>query len=132
MSDPDANIEKMLKQYHPIGPAENLRRRVLATVSVQTTAKTSHTWPVCIFRAALAAMVLLALGLSHAAEQMNQTTAANVGIGPAPWTADAEQTARFIGGGPEGRQYIAWCLIASNGQSSQAETNRIGQGAMQW
>ncbi len=68
-------------------------------------------------------MLLLALTLNGAAERMNETTAANIGIGPAVWTADAEEAARLVDGGPAGRQYIALCLMASNGRDAGAVAN---------
>jgi hypothetical protein len=127
MQDQNDELERMLRRYQPAGPSGALRARVLAAAEP---APAGATWPIWVYRLALAAMVLLAIGLDYAAERINHATAANIGIGPVIWTADAEQAAQLIGGGEAGRQYIAVCLMASTG-GGEPQDNSLLKGAIQ-
>ena len=111
MQEHNDDIEKTLLRYQPAGPSLRLRERVLSAAPMP--ARGSRL--VWAFRSAVAALVLLALGLNHAAGRLNRATAASVGIGPVIWTADAERAAEWMGGGEEGRLYVALCLMASGG-----------------
>ena len=77
-------------------------------------------WPMRLFRTAVAALLLLSLGLLHAADRLNQDSAARSGLGLPHWTAEAQQAADIMGGDPASRQYIAICLVAGNGHSSRS------------
>ena len=59
--DNDNEIEQILRKYRPPGPPEALRERVLS--SAQSGTKPARPWRVWAFRAAVAAVVLLAVGL---------------------------------------------------------------------
>jgi hypothetical protein len=118
MDNQNDELELMLRRYRPAGPSGALRARVLAAAEP---APAGVTWPIWVYRLALAAMVLLAVGLDYAAERINRATAANIGIGPVMWTAEAEQTAQLVGGGEAGRQYVAVCLMASTGGRGDGE-----------
>ena len=62
MTDQEQQVEQLLQRYRPIGPAERLRRRVLATA--QPVIQPSRTRRMWVFRiTAAAAVVLLAIGL---------------------------------------------------------------------
>ena len=118
----DSDIERRLRQYRPRGPAPDLRQRILAQPAP------IRLWPAWAFRAAIAAMLLLAFTLNRAAQRINDQTAASVGLGPVVWTHDAEQAAQLVDGGERGRQYIALCLMASTGRDSLSNENPSSPG----
>ena len=61
MTEQDKEIEEILHAYRPVGPPERLRSRVLSPAVSDT--KPIRLWRVWSFRAAVAAVVLLAVGL---------------------------------------------------------------------
>ena len=61
MTEHDNEIEQILRAYRPIGPQQRLRSRVL--LSPQPGTEPARTWRVWVFRAAVAAVVLVAIGL---------------------------------------------------------------------
>ena len=61
MTEHENEIEQILRRYRPAGPSERLRERVLS--SAQPGTKPARSWRVWAFRAAVAAVVLLAVGL---------------------------------------------------------------------
>ena len=61
MIDHDNEIEQILRKYRPVSPPERLRERVLSSAQPRT--KRVGTWRVWAFRAGVAAVVLLAVGL---------------------------------------------------------------------
>ncbi len=61
MTEHDNEIEQILRRFRPAGPPERLRERVLSSAPLGT--KRTRTWRVWAFRAAVAAVVLLAVGL---------------------------------------------------------------------
>jgi hypothetical protein len=106
MQDEPTDLERMLRRYRPAGPSSQLRETILAAGLL---VRPRTRW----FGRAAAAVVLFSLGLNFAAERLNRTTALGIGIGPAHWTADAENVANLIGGDEAGRRYLAFCLIGS-------------------
>ena len=61
MTEQDKEIEEILRSYRPVGPPQRLRSRVLSPARSDT--KPIRPWRVWAFRAAVAAVVLLAVGL---------------------------------------------------------------------
>ncbi len=61
MTEHDNEIEQILRQYRPAGPTDELRQRILSSAKPAT--KQIHPWRVWGFRAAIAAVVLIAVGL---------------------------------------------------------------------
>ncbi len=61
MTEHDNEIEQILRQYRPVGPTDELRQRILSSAKPAT--KPLRPWQVWGFRAAIAAVVLLAVGL---------------------------------------------------------------------
>jgi len=61
---------------------------------------------------AIAAMLVLSVGLDLAARRMMQETAVTLGAGRIEWTPEAEEIARMLDGDGEGRRYIALALAA--------------------
>ncbi len=111
------DLEDILRRFRPAGPPEQLRQRILLAHALRR--RHAARWPIRLYRTAVAALLLLALGLLHSADRLNQDSASRVGVGPVRWTAEAQQAADLIGTGAAGRQYIALCLIASNNPQPQ-------------
>ncbi len=61
MTEHDNEIEQILHQYRPAGPPEGLRERILSSAKPAT--EPLRPWQVWGFRAAIAAVVLIAVGL---------------------------------------------------------------------
>ena len=61
MIDHDNEIEQILRRYRPAAPPERLRERVLSSALPGT--EPTRPWRVWAFRAAVAAVILLAVGL---------------------------------------------------------------------
>jgi hypothetical protein len=116
MNEPDDDIQRMLLRYRPAGPTPDLRRRILARPAAPE--RPLRIWPQWLYRGAVAAMLMLAIYLNTAANDIAASTAARVGVGPAQWTPEAEQLAGLIGG-EGGRQYIALCLMGSTARTAQ-------------
>jgi len=112
------DMEKLLRRYYPAGPPAHVREKILRWNMLHATPR--RLWPMRLFRTAVAALLLLSLGLLHAADRLNQDSAARVGIGPPRWTPEAQQAADLLGNDPASRQYIAICLVAGNGHSSRS------------
>jgi hypothetical protein len=115
MSD---EMERLLRRYYPAGPPAHIREKILRRDLLLATPR--RLWPMRLFRTAVAALLLLSLGLLHAADRLNQDSAARSGLGSPHWTAEAQQAADIMGGDPASRQYIAICLVAGNGHSSRS------------
>jgi hypothetical protein len=115
-------IENMLMRYRPMGPGEELRRRVLGE-------EPAHSYRIWVVRAAVAAMLLVAVGLEWSARVTNQRTVEQIGVGRVTWDANAERAANLIGGGEHGREYIALCLLGDRrGPSPQPSPGVPGEG----
>ena len=111
-------MENLLQRFRPAGPPAHLREKILHQEIPP--ALPVRRWPTWLFRSAIAAMLLVSFALFHAADRLNQDSAAGIGIGPPRWTAEAQQAADLIGPGLEARQYIAICLMAGNARPSQS------------
>ena len=118
MKKDDEKIERMLLRFRPADPPDSLRQRVVS--GAYSPHRPQRTWPTKLFRAAVAAVLVLSLGLNIAADDMATDVAASVGLGPAIWTEHAEQAAQMLDGDGYGRQYIALGLMASTGRTEPA------------
>jgi len=116
MNETHDGLERMLRRFRPAAPPRELRPRVLAEAGRRADGQRSHAardWRVWVFRAAVAAGLVLALCLNFAADQIAQRDAGMIGLGPAVWDEQAEQTAKLLDGDGWGRRYIALGLMAS-------------------
>jgi hypothetical protein len=114
MSRHEREIEQALLRFRPAGPPPGLRGRVLAATSAPTRATTS--WRTTTFWGALAAMLLAAVCLNLATDRITRSMASRVGIGPARWTAQAEEAVEILGGSVAARRYVALGLQSDPGQ----------------
>ena len=110
------DMEQLLLRFRPAGPPPHVRDKILRLDMLRTTPR--PLWPMRLFRTAVAALLLLSLGLLHAASLLNHDSASRVGIGPPRWTPQAQQAAELLGNDPAARQYVALCLIAGNHKTS--------------
>lgn len=85
---PPDDLENFLQRYRPVAPPPALRQKVLAPPAAQ------HHWPTYCFRAAVAAMLLVSLGLLHAADALNRSNRERIGTGPTISPSETQQ--RFI------------------------------------
>jgi len=106
MTPSDPEIEAMLTRYRPTGPPADLRDRVL-----RSTGGRRSRWPMAA-GLAVAAMLVLSLGLNLATRQMMQETALTLSAGRIEWTPEAEEIAQMLNGDGEGRRYLALALAA--------------------
>src|SRR4051812_19872035 len=106
----DSDIEQTLLRYHPVAPPTSLREKILTPSPLAAPPRPTPRWPLYLFRAAIAATLLISFPLLHFADPLNQATVARAGLRPTLWTADAEQTAALLDAGPAGRRYLAFCL----------------------
>ena len=70
MTERDKEIEQMLLKFRPVSPPEGLRKRVLSAATFSPTP--ARHWRAWVFRAAVAAMLIFAVGLNIAAAEMNE------------------------------------------------------------
>jgi hypothetical protein len=103
LENPD-NFESLLQRFRPVGPPPGLRSKILAIPIAAP-----RRWPVYLYRAAIAATLLLSLSLLHAADALNAANATRIGSGPVEWTPDAQAAADLLG--PGAQRYIALCLL---------------------
>ena len=61
--DHDNEIEQILRKYRPADPPDNLRERVLSSADIAPAPRKERTWSVWAFRAAVAAAIVLGVGL---------------------------------------------------------------------
>ena len=110
MTQNNNQIEQILLKYRPADPPETLRARVLSLLEYP--APRQHSQAVWFFRAAVAALLIFACGLNLAADTMTNDLLDSVGIGPAVWTEQAEETAKLFDDRDRGRAYIALGLMS--------------------
>jgi len=124
MSQHEQEIEQALLRFRPAGPPPGLRSRVLTAAAALPLATTS--WRTTTFWGALAAMLLVAVCLNLAADRITRSVANQVGIGPARWTAQAEEAVEILGGGPAARRYVALGLESDPGlrENTVFQSNR--------
>jgi len=101
----------------PAGPPTSLRSRVL--IAARAPLPAGGSWRTTTFWSALAAMLLIAVCLNFAADSITRSVTSQVGIGPARWTAQAEEAVSILGGGPAARQYVALGLMGSIGRDEK-------------
>ena len=109
MREHENEMEQILLKFRPAEPPERLRARVLAWQGPSGPGRNSWTW---LYRGAVAAVLVFAFGLNLAADSIVARAAMNVGVGPAVWTAEAEQAAQMLNGNGWARKYIALGLMA--------------------
>jgi len=106
-------IENILQSFRPAGPPPGLREKILTSSLNVDVHPVRFPWARYVFRAGIAASLLISFLLLHAANKLNRDSATVVGIGPPRWTAEAQQAADLIDpNGNAGRQYIALALRA--------------------
>jgi len=118
------DLENELRRFRPVGPPPELRDRILRRPAPAQLA--ARRWLGWIYRASVAASLLLSFTLFRAADALNRDSAARVGMGPPRWTPEADQAADLLGGDPSARQYIALCLIAGNAPRPPANPTQGG------
>ncbi|MDY7011380.1 MAG: hypothetical protein SVV80_11620 [Planctomycetota bacterium] len=118
MKEHDEKIERILLRFRPADPPARLRQRVVPEEYLPQ--RLRRTWLARLFRAAVAAVLVLSLCLNTVADGMATDAAASVGLGPAIWTKHAEHAAQMLNGDGWGRQYIALGLMASTGRATLA------------
>jgi hypothetical protein len=106
LSEDDARIEALLTRYRPAGPPAELRARVL-----QTAVPRRIRWTTAVGWA-IAASLILSVGLNFAADRLTQDTMQVLGIGQIQWTPQSEECARFLGSEGTSRDYVALALTA--------------------
>ena len=112
----DEEIERLLLRFRPADPLARLRQRVVSEEYLPH--RPRRTWPTRLFKAAVAAVLVLSLCLNTVADDIATDAAAAVGLGPAVWTRHAERAAQMLDGDGCGRQYIALGLMASTGRAA--------------
>ena len=125
MSQHEQEIEQGLLRFRPAGPPPDLRGRVLGSASAPLPATAS--WRTTTFWGALAAMLLAAVCLNLAADRITRSVANQVGIGPARWTAQAEEAVEILGGGPAARRYVAIGLQSSFARPENTDFQSSGR-----
>jgi hypothetical protein len=111
LSEDDAKIEALLNRYRPVGPPLELRARVLqVAVPPRMRRTTAAGW-------AIAASLILSVGLNLAADRLTQDTAQLVGIGQIEWTSRNEGYVSSLVGEGAGRDYVALALLADTCRS---------------
>ena len=111
MGENDARIEALLTHYRPVGPPGELRARVLQAAAPRRVRWTTAAgW-------AIAASLILSVGLNFAADRLTQGTAQLLGIGQIQWTPQSEECALFLGSEGTSRDYVARALTADTCRS---------------
>jgi hypothetical protein len=111
--DPELElIQRLLDRFRPVGPAAELRERVVRAASSASVARRRWRIRVCAWRGAVAAGLVAAACLHMAAERISTRMVGQIGIGPAVWTQEDEQTAHLLDGAGWGRRYLATALRA--------------------
>ena len=105
-------IERLLERFRPVGPPARLRARALAAAESVLTERRPRRIGVYVWRAAVAAGLIVAVCLNLAAERISTSTLEQVGIGPAIWTQQTEQIAQMLDGEGSGGRYLAMALQA--------------------
>ena len=127
MEESDSPVEQLLRRFRPIGPPASLRERALSAARLGIQSRSMRPWAVLAFRTAVAATLILAVSLSLAAERAMTKVAANIGMGPAVWTEQAEEAAEMLNGSDWGRRYIALGLMASTGSDADMQSGVLGR-----
>jgi hypothetical protein len=111
--DPELEgIERLLGRFRPIGPPGELRERLVRAASSAFVERRRWRMRVYVWRGAVAAGLIAAVCLNVAAERISTRMVGQIGIGPAVWTQEDEQTAQLLDGEGWGRRYLAMGLRA--------------------
>ncbi|MHC4445106.1 MAG: hypothetical protein ACYTF1_03740 [Planctomycetota bacterium] len=121
MNDENAGIEELLAGYRPKGPPAGLRERIMQSVEFGRSPWKRAGWM------AVAAMLVLSIGLNFAAESVTRDTVDMLQVQHIEWTPEAEEAAQLLNGDGWGRQYVAFTLVVD---SYQVETYSPGVGVM--
>ncbi|HOW69414.1 MAG TPA: hypothetical protein PKY77_02335 [Phycisphaerae bacterium] len=115
-----AELEGRLSKYRPAGPSKALRARVLADVSPRAQRPIGK-W------LAVAALILLVIGLQWHTQQMDRETRAILDARETLWTPEAEELAQELDGDGAGRRYLAFALLADRQRwASQSSAAMFG------
>lgn len=118
MNDELLELEEKLSRYRPAGPPGGLRDRVLSVATPRRSRPVITPW------LAVAAMLLVSIGLNLATARIGRQTADL--LGPRTlWTAEAEEMAKLLNGNGQGRRYIAFCLAADARRFNRLPTDPI-------
>jgi hypothetical protein len=96
----DRDIELLLLQYRPAGPAAGLRASVLAAPEPR---------PLRLWRYAAAAVLVVSAGLAVESVRLTQATA-QIAVREPVWTPQAERAVALLGGDEAARKYVALAL----------------------
>lgn len=120
--DPELEgLEARLGRYRPMGPPPTLRARVLA---IEAPARSRRSVGK---RLAVAALILLVVGLRWHTQQMDRETRALLDSRETLWTSEAEEAARELDGDGAGWRYVAFALLADRQRwPSQASAPMFG------
>lgn len=124
MMKPHDDMEKHLQRFRPVGPPPSLRERVLAAAQA---GPPTRLWRPSPFWVAMAAMLLVAVGLHRAADGLAARSARSVGLGPAIWTESADEAAKLLGGDANAQAYVALGLVASDDRTDPMILGRTAQ-----
>ena len=117
-----AELERRLSKYRPVGSSPTLRARVLAIKAPARPRWSIGKW------LAIAALILLVVGLRWHTRQMDRETLAMLDARETLWTPEAEAIAQELDGDGVGRRYLAFALVVDRQrQASQAAASMFGQ-----
>jgi hypothetical protein len=111
LSEDDARIEALLTRYRPVGPPAELRTRVL-----QASAPRQIRWTAAAGWA-IAASLLLSIGLNSAVSRLTQDSIRMLGIGQIEWKPGSDEYAPMLGSEVAGRDYMALAMAADSCRS---------------
>ncbi len=106
MISEDREIENMLARYRPAGPSASLRRRVLSLGRPRRSRWVIADW------SAIAATLVICLGLHLATQQLLQQTAVCLREPQAARSSQIDEVAELLDGNNAGRRYIDFVLTA--------------------
>ena len=121
MRDNYSQIEEMLMRYRVVGPPARLRGRIIQSVEFSRSPRWGAGWM------AVAAMLVLSIGLNYMAESMSRDTIDMLQVQQVEWMPEAQEAADMLNGDGWGRQYVAFALVVD---SYQVETYSPGVGVM--
>lgn len=118
------DMERILRQFEPAGPPMAMRQRVLDSALA---AQREAAWKPSPFWLAMAAMLVLAIGLHWQSAALAGPTLRAIGTGQASWTEAADEAAGLLGNDAEARRYITLALIAGGSPSNAQISGGIWQ-----
>jgi len=124
MNDEDARIEAVLARYRPAGPPAGLRDRVFGLVEPRPRRFAPIGW------SAVAAMLVLGLGLHWATQRVLRPMAAALHEPSTTWTAEADEAVKLLNGDGSGRQYLVMALAADDTRTRQLRAQALPPGLL--